>query len=182
MYMNCEQQQLEGACKYHTHTHTFGTPLLTILFRLSHYSTTILVDDTLVIHREDETVLERVTGALWALCTLKEELALTSEMTSSIGLIVGAMNRFPTRVGLQINCIGLLGVMANDVMNFVNDELVIALVSFLELDVGNDDKAVISTDTAVNIILVISNKGYTAGELLLLLICCTHHLNNYSNH
>ena len=137
---------------------------------------------TLVIHREDETVLERVTGALWALCTLKEELALTSEMTSSIGLIVGAMNRFPTRVGLQVNCIGLLGVMANDVMNFVNDELVIALVSFLELDVGNDDKAVISTDTAVNIILVISNKGYTAGELLLLLICCTHHLNNYSNH
>ena len=134
---------------------------------------------TLHIYHDNEDILERVTGALWALCTMKEGLALSKDITNNIGLIIGTINRFPGSDDLLIHCIGILGLffsVSNDIMSFSNAELGTALLRFIEDSADNVD-ATDMIDTAVNIILIISNKGYTAGKfcwLDILLYLCHH--------
>lgn len=114
------------------------------------------------IYHDNEDILERVTGAIWALC----KLALSDDITNNIGLIVGIINRFPGSDDLHIHCIGILGLffsMSSDIMSFINTELVTALLRFIEDSADNVD-ATDMINTAVNIILVISNKGYTASK------------------
>jgi len=120
----------------------------------------------LEVYHDNEDVLERVTGALWALYTLKEGLALSNDITNNIGLIVGTINRFSGSDDLLIHCIGILGLffsVSNNIMSFINAELVTALLRFIEDSADNVD-ATDMINTAVNIILIISNKGYTASK------------------
>ena len=121
----------------------------------------------LAVYRDDEHTLERVTGALWALCTVSEGgVAMSSEIANNIGLIIGAMSRFPNSNDLNMHGIGILGMYfekkPNDVMDFVTDDLVAVLVSFIENDIDNDDAADL-IDIALNVILIIANTGFTAG-------------------
>ena len=119
---------------------------------------------TLDIYHDNEDVLERVTGAMWALC----KLAFSDDITNNIGLIVGIINRFPGSDDLHIHCIGILGLffsVSNDNMSFINAELVTALLRFIEDSADNVD-ATDMIDSAVNIILALSNKGYTAGKFV----------------
>jgi len=120
----------------------------------------------LEVYHDNEDVLERVTGALWALYTLKEGLALSNDITNNVGLIVGIINRFPGSDDLLIHCIGILGSffsVSNDIMSFINAELITALLRFIEVSADNVD-ATDMIDSAVNIILALSNKGYTASK------------------
>mmetsp|Transcript_27539 Transcript_27539/g.58846 ORF Transcript_27539/g.58846 Transcript_27539/m.58846 type:complete len:1633 (-) Transcript_27539:1946-6844(-) len=121
------------------------------------------------LYREDEQTLEQVTGALWALCAVREGLALSFDTDGTIGLIIGAMNRFTNSVDLHKHGIGLLGLffsVSNKVLDFVNDELVTVIMRFIDQEVDNDD-AMDFIDTAVNIILIMTSEGFGAVTILL---------------
>ncbi|KAL9182983.1 hypothetical protein ACHAXT_004262 [Thalassiosira profunda] len=123
----------------------------------------------LMMHREDERCLKQATGALHALCAMREELALSFEADATIGLLVGAMGRFPDSTVLQKHCIGILGALfsvSNNIADVVNDELVTAIMRFVDNEVDNDD-AVDSIDTALNVVLRITNTGFQGVTVLL---------------
>ncbi|KAL7549594.1 hypothetical protein ACHAWF_012865, partial [Thalassiosira exigua] len=132
------------------------------------------VSEVVNIYREDEEALEQATGALQALCALRDGLALNFETESTIGLIVAAMNRFSSSSSLHKHAIGILGSffsVSNHVMDFVNDDLVTALLEFIKSQgaANNDDDedAINYVDTVVNIILVITNTGFQGVTTLL---------------
>ncbi|KAL7543729.1 hypothetical protein ACHAXR_013251 [Thalassiosira sp. AJA248-18] len=139
------------------------------------------VINCLVIHQEDEQNLEQGTGALQALFAMREGLVLSFENDSTIGLMIGAMVRFPNSKQLRRHCIGILGTLfsvSNRIMDFLNDELLNVIVRFLEQEIDNQD-AFDLVDSALNIILVMTSKGYQAATILLrneklldTVVCC----------
>jgi hypothetical protein len=71
------------------------------------------VAKALVEYADNIETLERVTGALWALCAVRNSLTLSFE-SDSIALIVTAMNRFRDSVDLHRHVIGLMGLYFSD--------------------------------------------------------------------
>lgn len=129
--------------------------------------------NALSLHHDDSETLEHVTGALWALCAVREELALSPEVVCSIGLITETMNRFPQSVDLQRHGIGLLGLyfsLSTDKLDFVDDDLVYAIINFIKEEINNDDSVKDGFDlieTAVNIIQIMADNGFEVVKTIL---------------
>lgn len=129
------------------------------------------VISALSLHHDDSETLEHITGALWALSAVREELV--PEVVNSIGLVIETMNQFPGAVHLQRNCIGLLGLLftvSERRLIFVDDDLVNAITTFIKDETDNDDSGgdgLDLIDAAVNIILIISNTGFDVVKTLL---------------
>ena len=127
------------------------------------------VINALIIHQDDEEIFDQSVGALFALCATREGLALSLESNTTIGLIIGTMERYSTSKSVQRHCIGVLGVyfsVSNRMMEYLNDELVIAIVNFMEKEVDNDESDDLIV-TAMSTILVMTNKGYQAVTVIL---------------
>jgi hypothetical protein len=127
------------------------------------------VAKALVEYSHDVETFERVTGALWALCVVRDSPALSFDIDSSIVLIVSAMNRFPDSVDLHRHGIGLMGLffsVSNDVIEHVTAELVSAIMRFINEEIDNDDAADL-INTSVDMILTMSNQGFQAVTTLL---------------
>jgi hypothetical protein len=123
----------------------------------------------LVIYGDDVKTLERVTGALWALCGVKESLALSFKTDCSILMIITAMNRFPDSVDLHRHGIGLMSVyfsVSKNVIESVTDEAVSVVMRFIREEINNDD-ATDLIDSSVDMILTMSNGGFQAVTTLL---------------
>lgn len=137
------------------------------------FSSLTEVIDALRLHHDDSETLEHVTGALWALCAVREELAQSPEVVYSIGLITATMNRFPQSVDLQRHGIGLLGLyfsLSTDKLDFVDDDLVYAIMNFIKEEINNDDSVKDGFDlieTAVNIIQIMADNGFEVVKTIL---------------
>ena len=122
------------------------------------------VAKALVKHGDNAETLERVTGALWALCGVRESLALSFKTDCSTLLIVTAMSRFPDSVDLRRHGIGLMGLffsVSNNIIEYVTDELVSVIMRFIREDIDNVDAADL-IDISVDMILTMSNMGFKA--------------------
>jgi hypothetical protein len=122
------------------------------------------VANALIVYGDDVETLERVTGALWALCGVRKSLALFFTTDCSILLIVTAMHRFPDSVDLHRHGIGLLGLffsVSNNIIEYVTAEVVSVIMRFIREEIDNDDAADL-IDTSVHIILTMSNMGFKA--------------------
>jgi hypothetical protein len=77
------------------------------------------------------------------------------------------MNRFPDSVDLQRHGIGLMGLFFSVSNEFnVTDELVSAIMRFINEEIDNDDAADL-INTSVDMILTMSNQGFQAVTTLL---------------
>jgi hypothetical protein len=126
------------------------------------------VANALVVCGDDVETLERVTGALWALCGVRKSLALSFTTDCSILLIVTAMNIFPDSVDLNRHGIGLVGLffsVSSNIIEYVTDEVVSVIMRFIREEIDNDDSADL-IDTSVHIILTVSNMGFKAVKTL----------------
>ena len=126
------------------------------------------VANALVVYGDDVETLERVTGALWALCGVRKSLALSFTTDCSILLIVTAMNIFPDSVDLNRHGIGLVGLffsVSSNIIEYVTDEVVSVIMRFIREEIDNDDAADL-IDTSVHIILTMSNMGFKAVKTL----------------
>jgi hypothetical protein len=127
------------------------------------------VANALVVCGDDVETLERVTGALWALCGVRKSLALSFTTDCSILLIVTAMNIFPDSVDLNRHGIGLVGLffsVSSNIIEYVTDEVVSVIMRFIREEIDNEDAADL-IDTSVHIILTMSNMGFKAVTTLL---------------
>jgi len=127
------------------------------------------VVSTIAIYNRDRDNLEQLTGALQAVCAMREGLALSFETDGTIDLLVAAMNASPDSVQLQRQCIGILGqffFVSQRTIDFLNDGIVAIIMRFIEKEVDKDDAAD-AIDIAINIILIISDKGYQGVTALL---------------
>ena len=140
--------------------------LTTVLF-----SSLNAVINALALHRNDSDTLEHVTGAIWALCAVSEEMV--PEVVNSIGLITETMNSFPGAVDLQRHCIGLLGLYFSSSESnvvFVDDDLVHAITKFIQEEINNDDLGGDGFDligAAISIILITVNTGFDGWKTVL---------------
>ena len=128
------------------------------------------VVNDLVVYRENEQNLKHATGALQALCAMREGLALRFETDSTVGVITGAMNRFPNSLDLQRHIVGILGSffsVTTKIIDFMNDEVVTAILRFIQNEVDNDDGVIDYVDTAINILLITASQGFQGQTTLL---------------
>ena len=118
-------------------------------------------------HLEDELVTEQAAGALQAACAAREGLALS--LGTAVDPLVVAMNRFPASVDLQRHGIGVLGqyiFASNEIPDLITDDLVGAVVRFIQKEVDEDD-AVNLIHTAIEVILAVATSGFQGVEALL---------------
>jgi len=123
----------------------------------------------LSIHPEDEQTLIQITGALWALCAMREGLAVSFETDNTIGLLTRAMHRFPNSADLHRYAIAIFELffsVSNRVLDFINDELVTIIMTFIDREIDSNDAADFIA-SAVNIILSMTNRGFRAVTILL---------------
>jgi len=124
----------------------------------------IEVVNSMTLHQDDESTLEHASGALWALCAMEEGLVLSFASDNTIGIITKATNRFTESSHLQRHVIGILRTffsVSDKGMDFLSDELVHAVIRSIE------ESDAVDTITAIDIILILTKKGFQALEILL---------------
>jgi len=131
---------------------------------LSHMLTSSkeLVVNTVVIHHKDVDIMEQATGALQALCAMREGLALSfeTETESTIGFLIEAMHANPESFKLQTHGIAILGYfffVSKEGSNFISDQLVAILMRFIQKEVDNEGSADL-INTAVNLVRIVTKK------------------------